>query len=71
MLIKKVRKKLTNILRLNISMNEVTLVMKIFEAKKNLFGDNLYKRARDPLLLVSLYQPQEVFTQRFEYDADM
>jgi hypothetical protein len=52
-------------------MNEVALVMKVFQTEEYLLGYYFNKSPRYPLLLVSLYQREQVLSQRFEYDADV
>lgn len=45
--------------------------MEVFQTKEYLSGYNFHKSPRYPLLLVSLYQGEQVLSERFEYDADM
>jgi hypothetical protein len=43
-----------DILWFDISMNEITFVMKVLESKKDLFGDELNKGTRDAFLFITL-----------------
>ena len=52
-------------------MNEVTFGMEVFQTEEYLPGYYFDKRPRYPLLLVSLYQGEQVLSQRFEYDTNM
>jgi len=52
-------------------MNEITFVMEVLQAKKDLLCDDFDKRPRNSLLLVPLYQGKQILPQRFEDDADM
>ena len=62
---------LTDVLRLDVGVNKITLVMQVLEAEKDLPGYCFHKCPRNTLLLVTLNQGQEVFTQRLKDDAYM
>lgn len=62
---------LTNILRLNVGVNQVTFIMKILETEQSLLGDDLDEGPRYSMLLVTFYQRQQILAKRLEYDADM
>jgi hypothetical protein len=67
----KTKKRLTYVLRLNVGVDKVAFVVEVLEAKKDLFCDDLDNCARHPFLLVPLQERKEIFTERFENDADM
>ena len=62
---------LTNVLWLNVGVNEITLIMKVLESQKDLFRHRLDKCSGNALLLVSLDQSKQIFTQGLENDADV
>ena len=62
---------LTNVLWLNVGVNEITLIMEILESQKDLFRHRLDKCSGNALLLVPLNQSKQIFTQRLENDADV
>jgi hypothetical protein len=59
----------TNVLRFDVGMNQVTLIMKILKAKKDLLCNDLHEGLRDTFLLVALNQREEGFSERFEYNT--
>jgi len=65
------KKGLTDVLRLNVGVNKVTFIMKVLETKKNLFCDDLDERTWHALLLISVYECEEVFAKRFKHNTDV
>jgi hypothetical protein len=50
-------------------MNEVTFIMKILKAKKDLLCNDLNEGLGDTFLLVALNQCKKGLSERLEYDA--
>ena len=66
-----VRRKHTDVLRLDVGMNEFAFIMEILQAEKNLLRDDLHKRNRYARRFMPFDERQKVLTQRFEYYADV
>lgn len=61
----------TDVLRLDIGVNEFALIVEILQAKKNLLRDDLHKRNRYARRFMPFDERQKILTKRFEYYADM
>jgi hypothetical protein len=51
--------------------DKVTFIMKVLEAQKDLLGDNLDKYPWHSLLLIPLYECEEVFAERFKHNTNV
>ena len=60
---------LTDILRLDICVNEVTLFMEIPETEKYLFGDTFNDTRSNTFPAILLYEGKKVFAEWFKSDT--
>jgi hypothetical protein len=58
-----------DILRLDIGVNEVTLLMKIQQSEKDLFGDTFDDTRSNAFPAILLYEGKEVFAEWFKSDT--
>ena len=65
------RRILTDVLGLDIGVNEFALIMEILQAEKNLLRDDLDERNRYARRFVPFDERQKVLTEGFEYYADV
>lgn len=62
---------LTDILWLDVCVNQIALFMQVLETKENLFGDNLDQSHWDPGLVIPFDEGEKVFSEWLKNDADM
>src|SRR6267378_1349205 len=67
--LKQLKTELTDILWLDISVNEVTLFMEIPQTEKDLFGDTFNDTRSDPFPAILLYEGKEVFAEWLKSNA--
>ena len=62
---------LTDILGLDVCVNQIALFVQVLEAKENLFGDDLDQSHWDAGLVIPLDEGKKIFSERLKNDADM